>query len=314
MTHCNGGFFCFQRVTSISKTAHGVLKEGDKEKRNRMKKALIVLASVSLIAVSAFAQKASDLNPKAGHHETNSDNSSNGNGNKVGFAAGSGKLVNHGGGVMTGARVVCIFWGNGSIPSSYSSNAQSFRSSSTGMIAHMGMLTQYGVNESTLVGSQSDVFDSTYPSSTRVTDAMVQSEVAKVAGFYANSNTIYEVFIPSGYYSYDAGSTSCGGPNLAYCAYHSSGDGSHLATNVKYSIEPYPSCSGCSASGFTTNQNANHFMIHETREALTDPYGNAWYDAAGYEADDKCAWTGLFISNGFGFQPEFSNSANNCVQ
>lgn len=291
-----------------------MLKEGDKEKRNRMKKAIIVLASVSLIAVSAFAQKAGDLNPMAGHHETNSDNNSNGNGNKIGFAAGSGKLTYHGGSVMTGAKVVCIFWGSGSIPSSYSSNAQSFRSSSTGMIAHMSMLTQYGVSESTLVGSQSDIFDATLPSSTRVTDAMVQSEVAKVAGFYANSNTIYEVFIPNGYYSYDGGSTSCGGPNLAYCAYHSSGDGSHLATNVKYSIEPYPSCSGCSASGWTTNQNANHFMIHETREALTDPYGTAWYDAAGYEADDKCAWTGLFISSGFGFQPEFSNSANNCVQ
>jgi hypothetical protein len=144
---------------------------------------------------------------------------------------------------------------------------------------------------------------------------MVQAEVARTVGFNpASTNTIYEVFIPSGYYSYDGGSTSCGGPNLAYCAYHSSGDGTHLATNVKYSIEPWPGCSGCAAAGWTTNQNANHFMVHETREALTDPYGTSWYDAVGYEADDKCAWQGLFLSAGFGFQPEYSNATRTCVQ
>jgi hypothetical protein len=289
-----------------------------------MKKALIVLASLSLVAGSALAQEnARDLNPKAGHHETNPtpdhDNNGNGDGNNgngpSNFATpgGSGNLINHGGGVMNGGKVVCIFWG--SIPSSYYSNMQSFRSNSTGMVSHMGMLTQYGVSESSLVGSHADVFDPNPPSSTRVTDAMVQSEVARTVGFNpASTNTIYEVFIPSGYYSYDGGSTSCGGPNLAYCAYHSSGDGSHLATNVKYSIEPWPSCSGCAVSGWTTNQNANHFMVHETREALTDPYGTSWYDSVGYEADDKCAWQGLFTSNGYGYQPEYSNSTRTCVQ
>jgi hypothetical protein len=291
-----------------------------------MKKVLVVIASLSLVAASAFAQSASDLNPKAGHHATNDANGNNGNGNgndngnngnddpsNKAAPGGSGNLINHGGGVMNGGKVVCIFWG--SIPSSYSSNMQSFRSSSSGIIAHVGMLTQYGVSESSMVGSHADVFDPNPPSSTRVTDAMVQSEVARMVGFNpASTNTIYEVFIPSGYYSYDGGATSCGGPNLQYCAYHSSGDGSHLATNVKYSIEPWPSCSGCAVSGWTTNQNANHFMIHETREALTDPYGTSWYDSVGYEADDKCAWQGLFLSAGFGFQPEYSNSTRTCVQ
>ncbi len=260
-------------------------------------------------------QKANELNPRAGHHETNGDDrgdDGNGASNRAGAAAGSGNLINHGGPVMNGGKVVCIFWG--SISSSYTSNAQSFRS--TGMVSHMGMLSQYGVNETTLAGSHADVFDSVPPSSHRVTDVMVQQEVARTVGFNpADTNTIYEVFIPNGYYSDDgSGATSCGGPNLQYCAYHSSGDGTHLATNAKYSIEPFPSCSGCSASGFSTNQNANHFMIHETREALTDPLGTAWWDSVGFEADDKCAWTGLFISNGFGYQPEYSNSARNCVQ
>ena len=296
-----------------------------------MKKALVVLASLSLLATAAFAQKANELNPAAGHHSTNPEgNNGNGNGNgnegvsNRAAAAGSGQLVNHGGGFMAYARVVCIFWGPSlSSTSSYVSEIRSFRNSASGMVSHTGMLNQYGAYQSNFVGAQTDKFDTTNPSSTAVTDAMVQSEVAKFFGGGKNggydTNTIYEVFIPSGYYSKDGSSTSCGGPNLAYCAYHSSGDGSHLPTNVKYSIEPYPSCSGCAASGFSTVQNAEHFMIHETREAVTDPYGSSWYDAAGYEADDKCAWTGLFLQTAadghtYGYQPEYSNSARNCVQ
>ncbi len=51
---------------------------------------------------------------------------------------------------------------------------------------------------------------------------------------------------------------------------------------------------------------------HEIREAVTDPDLDAWYDAAGYEADDKCAWHNLYqihgISrSGFWVQPEYSN-------
>jgi len=48
---------------------------------------------------------------------------------------------------------------------------------------------------------------------------------------------------------------------------------------------------------------------HEIREAVTDPDLNAWYDAAGYEADDKCAWHNLYKTQNGGFwvQPEFSN-------
>ena len=50
-------------------------------------------------------------------------------------------------------------------------------------------------------------------------------------------------------------------------------------------------------------------MSHEIREAVTDPDLNAWYDASGYEADDKCAWHNLYrTTNGsFWVQPEYSN-------
>ena len=41
---------------------------------------------------------------------------------------------------------------------------------------------------------------------------------------------------------------------------------------------------------------------------------NAWYDSSGNEADDKCAWTGLFTENGYGYQPEWSNAISGCKQ
>jgi hypothetical protein len=295
-----------------------------------MKKVLIVLASLSLIAGSAFAgnpHRSGDLNPQGGNPNKPVDYTEDEGDVKASHNAapgGSGNLVNHGGGVMSFTKVVCIFWGSSlSSTSTYVKEMQSFRTSISGMVSHTGMLSQYGVSQNNFKGSQPDIFDATNPGSAAVTDAMVQGEVAKWFGGGKNGgydpNAIYEVFIPSGYYSKDGSSTSCGGPSLAYCAYHSSGDGSHIPTNIKYSIEPYPSCSGCAASGFTTAQNAEHFMVHETREAVTDPYGSTWYDAAGYEADDKCAWNSLFTEaaadgHTYGYQPEYSNSTRTCVR
>lgn len=292
-----------------------------------MKRTLIVvfaaLFALSGVAVMAQEDNVRDTRTNAGQHQLNpgTDDESHGKFRVSAQVNGSGLLINHGGPVMNFGKVVFIFWGSTLTPtSSYVTEVQSLRSSSSGLVSHTGMLTQYGVSETTLVGSQADKFDSTNPSSTRVTDAMVQAEVKKFFSGAYDTNTVYEVFIPNGFYSYDGGATSCGGPHLQYCAYHSNGSGgTGLPTNIKYSIQPYPSCSGCKASGFNTNQNQEMFVGHETREALTDPLGTAWWDAAGYEADDKCAWISLFLQTAadghtYGYQPEFSNSANNCVQ
>ena len=78
---------------------------------------------------------------------------------------------------------------------------------------------------------------------------------------------------------------------------------------------PYPSCGGCQWTGFTDAQNLDHFSSHETREAVTDPDGSAWFDRQGNEADDKCAWSPApFLLNGFGYQYEWSNLNSGCVK
>jgi hypothetical protein len=228
------------------------------------------------------------------------------------------QLVNHGGPVITAAHVVFIFWGpsfSGGSDASYASTLQAFRNQ-FGTSGEYNTITQYTGSNGTvgltnLGGGTADMFDTTTPP-TNVTDATVQSEVNKYLSSHTfDANAIYEVVIPSSSYSSSGSSTSCGGPSLSYCAYH--GNFTSSGRNVRYSIEPYPSCGGCSVSGWSAVQNQEHFVCHETREAVTDPDGTTWWDNRGYEADDKCAWVSLFTdSRGYAYQPEWSNARRGC--
>jgi hypothetical protein len=227
--------------------------------------------------------------------------------------------------VILSAKVVFIFWGpsfNGGADASYASTLQAFRNQ-FGTTGEFNVITQYYQNLGsgnqfialTNLGSgTADWFDTSTPP-TNVTDAIVQGEVNAYLSSHAfDASTIYEVVIPSSSYSSDGGSTSCGGPALAYCAYH--GFFNSGSNAVKYSIEPYPSCSGCQVSGWTAVQNQEHFVCHETREAVTDQQLNAWFDSRGNEADDKCAWSPPpFIgTGGYSYQYEWSNANSGCVR
>jgi len=229
--------------------------------------------------------------------------------------------------VILSAKVVFIFWGpsfqNPSSPDyQYAQTLIAFRNQ-FGTTPEFNVITQYYQNlgsgnqfiQLTNLGSGTpDWFDTSTPP-TNVTDAIVQGEVnAYLASHSFNASTVYEVVIPSTSYSSDGSSTSCGGPNLAYCAYH--GYFTSGSNAVKYSIEPYPSCSGCQVSGWTAVQNQEHFVCHETREAVTDPQLNAWYDIQGNEADDKCAWspTPFIGTGGYSYQYEWSNASRACVK
>jgi hypothetical protein len=272
-----------------------------------MTKRLLVLLAVMTVAAGAYAQA-----------ELNSGNANTHKFFARGYArpggGGGSNLVDHGGPVIVAPNVVFIFWGFGN-GTSYTSGIQNFRN--TGIYNYSRMLSQYrnaGASAAAnLGGSGNDKFDTTTPPA-NVSDSTVQAEVKKYFHGSYDTSAIYEVVIPAGSYSSDGSSTSCGGPSLAYCAYHGNfSDGA----DVKYAILPYPSCSGCQSSGFNDNQNQDHFIIHESREAISDPDLNAWYDHRGYEADDKCAWSPTpFIDNstGFAYQYEWSNAASGCVQ
>jgi len=278
-----------------------------------MKKALVFVFAAAL-ATSAFAQSV-EIN----HLPSGMTNPSN----QAGGGGAGGNLIYHNGGkVIRNAHVVLIFWG--SFPAGYTTAMQGFRNL-FGTTAEFNTITQYtGIDDATgttgaialsnLAAGPADFFDATTPP-TNCTDAVVQNEVRHVIATQGSTDysAVYEVFIPSGSYSSSGTSTSCGGPNLAYCAYHSHYvDGA--GKNVKYSIEPWAGCSGCQAFG-NTSLDQEHFVCHESREAITDALGNAWFDRRGNEADDKCAWSPApFIgSGGFGYQYEWSNANSGCV-
>jgi hypothetical protein len=229
--------------------------------------------------------------------------------------------------VIISAKAVFIFWGpsfqNPTSPDyQYAQTLIAFRNQ-FGTTPEYNTITQYYqiiggvktfIQQNNLGSGTPDWFDTSTPP-TNVTDAIVQAEVNSYLATHAvDYSTVYEVFIPRTSYSSNGSSTSCGGPSLAYCAYHGFfGSG---ASAVKYSIEPYPSCSGCQVSGWTDVQNQEHFVCHETREAVTDQQLNAWYDFFGNEADDKCAWspTPFIGTGGYAYQYEWSNAARGCVK
>ncbi len=294
---------------------------------------LLLLLATSLTSIPiALAQRPSELNnPLPAHFPTKGRFVRE----DIGPGGGGGNLSYHSGPVIPTAQVVPIYWGpswNASDP--ISSSLTNYIGMSTGGFGETGeynVITQYYevvnsittfISKSNLGSGGAAIYDSSAPP-TNVTDADVQAEVLKWTGNNPPTNTIYEVFLPSTSYSSDGSSTSCGGPNLQYCAYHGYFISS-TGTNIKYASMPYPSCSGCQSSGFTDTQNLEHFISHETRESVTDENLNAWYDRRGYEADDKCAWSPTPFTDSstgtnadgsaFAYQYEWSNAASGCVK
>jgi hypothetical protein len=218
------------------------------------------------------------------------------------------------------AAVVPIFWGpaatwgTSTTPSALAQHIVNFFAQ-YGTTPQYNVITQYydtgGSIQAGTLTTTSVIDNSTPPTS--VSDAIIQAEVTKIVGqLGASAATVYEVFLPPSSYASYGNEDSCGGPNLQFCAYH--GNFISSGVDLKYASMPYPSCDGCRSTGFTDAQNFDHFSSHETREAVTDPDGTAWYDRQGYEADDKCAWSPApFLANGFGYQYEWSNLQGGCV-
>jgi hypothetical protein len=276
---------------------------------------IVLAVAVFAFAAGAFAQRVDELNGRHVQLHPTNEHAQEAPG-LAGPGGGGQNLVNHGGPVITSAQVVSIFWGT---EWGTQTNLTQIASDTTAFFGNFGttgeynVITQYsGIQKSSL--SNTYWVDSVNPP-TNVPDSAIQAEVVNYLTtkvLLPNASTIYEVFLPSTSYASYGSSDSCGGPNLKFCAYHS--NFSYAGVDVKYASMPYPSCSGCHASGFLPAQDLQHFACHETREAVTDPDGTAWYDRRGNEADDKCAWSPApFIDAGFGYQWEWSNAAGACV-
>jgi hypothetical protein len=161
--------------------------------------------------------------------------------------------------------------------------------------------------------------------------AIVHSMVVKDGGLSGYHHE-YHVFLPPGQDEcFDSAFTVCA--SNVFCAYHGSVDFSDVG-HVIYSVEPWAGVVGCNAlqpDGSTPNTQ-NSILSHELIESITDPDGDAWWNASGdldlygYEIGDECQWI-FFSATSVGFlldpvylngrlyyiQSEYNNHANGCT-
>jgi len=130
-----------------------------------------------------------------------------------------------------------------------------------------------------------------YSRGLRLSDASVAAVVANAIATRAlpkDTNGVYFVLSSS-----DVSETS--GFCSQYCGWHSHSTMS--GSDIKYAFVGNPDrCpNACEEQVISPNGNSGadgmaSTMAHETNEAVSDPDLNAWYDTAGNEDGDKCAW------------------------
>ena len=254
---------------------------------------------------------------------------------------GSGNLTNHGGHVESGVITnYVIYWGqpSQSLPAPaydvnpYAAHIDEFLHdvSCCASPAIAGILPQYVGGVSITYGGS--YFDSSgYSPTGTVTDAQIQAEVRKAQSAMGWSGGLgHNFFVVTGPGEKVCASFGCS--NTEFCGYH--GTLSDVAgAETAYESIPYPG-SGCLVASTqlptdAVTNTAVNVVSHELFETITDPgvgfNDNAWYDAAGYEIGDKCAyiWGPTFVTNGQGdistgpadnylVQEEYSNAASDC--
>ena len=235
---------------------------------------------------------------------------------------GSGNLTDHGGPEISNAAFRAIYWNSSVANSTATSLGYSTVSSQlNAFISYFGsdgnysgsptddysIVQQYGSRNPIAAGIGALGYRvDTQATATKISDRGIQNYLTTLfdSGREAPSDsTLFGVYFPSGMKVTLQGGTSCS----SFCGYHS--HFTYNGTLIKYAVFPYTDCRACSVAGKSVADILTIVTSHEIREAVTDSLGTAWYDASGYEADDKCAWHNLYQMTGGGFwvQPEFSN-------
>jgi hypothetical protein len=231
---------------------------------------------------------------------------------------GSGDLIDHGGREIPMAAYFAIYWNPSVANSAGSQGYASLRDQVAGFVSSFSqspdytIITQYSSRDtiSPVLVWLGDLVDSK-PTRSSISDSQIRSYLAGLFSSGAvrpDSGTVFGVYFPSGMKITTQGGSSCS----SFCGYH--GHFAYNGQDIKYAVYPYTNCRGCSLSGKAVADMLTIVSSHEIREAVTDPDLDAWYDAVGYEADDKCAWHNLYqLAGKFWVQPEYSNADRGCV-
>jgi hypothetical protein len=239
---------------------------------------------------------------------------------------GSGPLLNHGGAVISNAGFWALYW-NSSVANATATSVNqttgtkyaTLRDQMDAFLTSFGngapysqaptddfaIVQQYGTGISSTVHYWGYKVANEKTKSS-ISDSAIRSFIAAQFNSGAvppSSSIIYGVYMPPKMKVTMSGGGSCS----SFCGYH--GHFNYGGLDIRYAVFPYLDCSACKLSSLTVADMMTIVASHEIREAVTDPMLNAWYDKAGYEADDKCAWYNLYrmANGGFVVQPEFSN-------
>jgi hypothetical protein len=148
--------------------------------------------------------------------------------------------------------------------------------------------------------------------------------VAAAKGWPIGGENVYAIMLPKSIGVCADGGVICA--NVNACAWHHD-HGYVLPT----AYQPYAaSYYGCNSGSRPNNDDADstiNTLSHELSELVTDASQSTWYDSAGYENGDKCAWlfnttlggtSGAYYNQVIGtghyfIQSEYSNASNKCV-
>jgi hypothetical protein len=171
--------------------------------------------------------------------------------------------------------------------------------------------------------------DSVAETTACLSDTQLRAEIDRVVNVkgWSRTGAIFFMFTPK-YVG------SCDSPGSCaysyYCAYHwnfGTGAGQTIYANQPYTMTVPNACGTGQAPTNADADSTLNVVSHEHNEAITDPFGNAWFDSRGYENGDKCAWTfgsalggtaGHLYNQAIGtghyyLQREWSNRSSGCV-
>jgi hypothetical protein len=223
----------------------------------------------------------------------------------------SPNMTYHGGKIMPTAVTEAIFWGpswstyTGDEISGIDSWYAGFDNSDYAKTAdeYTGTNGQVGSTTSYL----GHAIDSSQASGGNSTSAILAEVCKEIPSPDPSGNGYYAVYseLPRG--------------NANYCAWHSAGSCGGVAVQFAFfwKLDGDPGCNPSDTSGSHSEGLAALANVsgHELSEARTDPASGGWYDSAGAENGDKCAWTFgvplVTFSNGsqWKIQGEWSNAA-----
>lgn len=238
-----------------------------------------------------------------------------------GFAHGHGGggsplMTWHGGDIMTTAATQSIFWGTNWANSSFVGDKI------TGLDTWYSGFgsSHYSATSNEYTGTNGQVTSvTTYPAPGHFVDTSPgPSRPPATSTILTEVCTVITNPVSNGYY---AVYTDLPRGSAGYCAWHSFGSCGSVPVQFAFffSLDGDPGCDPGDSSGLHSQGLAalSNVSGHELSEARTDPRNGGWYDSAGQENGDKCAWTFgaplVTFTNGsqWKIQGEWSNNAYN---